>query len=502
MKPARVVAIVFGSIAAIIGFGLFAGAGRLGWAIVAERDSQGFFSSPTDRYTTSSYAITSQRIDLTDIGSRDWWVRRNVASVKVSALTPTKSEVFVGIAPVRDVEAYLAGVPHDEISNVRFKPFVATYRAQHSDGKTIPTPPATQKFWVASSSGSGTQAVRWKVEPGDWAVVVMNADGSRSVTADINAGLKIGAIAPIAGILAAVGAAFMAIGAALIFGGSRGAAAATVGTPEHGAAVVDLTSGVTSRGTPVHVEGQLDPNLSRWLWIIKPILAIPHFIILVFLWIGFAVSTMVAFFAILFTGRYPRSLFNFNVGVLRWSWRVGFYTTGVMGSDRYPPFSLDADGYPATFDIEYPQRLSRGLIFVKWFLALPHLIIVGVLTATWQTQNNANSGWRYGFNGGVLGLLAVVAGIVLLFSGKYPKGLFDFLMGCNRWMYRTIAYVCLMTDDYPPFRLDQGPSEPHTIGTRPWSPAPTSGLATTTSDHSPTAPVSTSDNESKVPHHV
>ena len=109
---------------------------------------------------------------------------------------------------------------------------------------------------------------------------------------------------------------------------------------------------------PVSLEGELDPNLSRWLWLVKWLLAIPHYIVLLFLWIAFVVLWVVAFFAILFTGKYPKGMFDFNVGVLRWTWLVGYYTYGVLGTDRYPPFSLKAEDYPATLDVQYPEQLS------------------------------------------------------------------------------------------------------------------------------------------------
>ncbi len=215
---------------------------------------------------------------------------------------------------------------------------------------------------------------------------------------------------------------------------------------------------------PVRVEGTLESEPSRWLWLVKWLLAIPHYIVLFFLWIVFFLLGVVAFFAILFTGRYPRSIFDFNVGVLRWTWRVGFYSYGALGTDRYPPFSLsDAPDYPASFDVEYPERLSRGLVLVKWWLlAIPQYLIVGVFAGggSWLVWNGEHWGWTWG--GGLVGLLVLIAGIALLFTGRYPRGIFDLVLGLDRWALRVAGYVALMTDVYPPFRLDQGGSEPGT----------------------------------------
>jgi hypothetical protein len=199
---------------------------------------------------------------------------------------------------------------------------------------------------------------------------------------------------------------------------------------------------------PLRITGRLDEPVSRWLWLVKWFLAIPHFIVLAFLWVAFALLWIVALFAILFTGRYPRGIFDFNVGVLRWTWRVSYYTYSALGTDRYPPFTFEAVEYPATLEVDYPESLSRGKVLIKWWLlALPQYLVVAVF-----------AGVGYGI--GLIGILVLLAAVALLFTGSYPRSIFAFVMGGNRWCYRVLAYAALMTDDYPPFRLDQGPEEP------------------------------------------
>jgi Domain of unknown function (DUF4389) len=223
---------------------------------------------------------------------------------------------------------------------------------------------------------------------------------------------------------------------------------------------------------PVRLTGELDLNLSRWLWLVKMVLAIPHYLVLAVLLPAFLIATVLAGVAILITGRYPRSLFDFNIGVLRWNWRVGFYVYAALGTDQYPPFTLARAEYPADLEVVYPERLSRGLVLIKsWLLALPHLIIVGLLAAPilpwWWTDIDLMAGFQPIGGYSMFNLIVVLAGFFLLITKRYPRSLFDLLMGINRWLYRVLVYVALMCDEYPPFRLDQGQEEPDEVQTVP-----------------------------------
>jgi len=184
---------------------------------------------------------------------------------------------------------------------------------------------------------------------------------------------------------------------------------------------------------PVTFEVEYPERLSRWLIFVKWLLVFPHWLIVGVLGYLVQLTTFISWFAILFTGRYPKALFDLAVTYFRWNTRMLAYVA--LLRDEYPPFSGGANPeYPVRLDIEYPERLSRLLIFVKWLLAIPHIVILGLL--------------------GIVAFFVYVIGwFAILFTGRLPRGLFDFLVGYGRWGLRVNAYILLLRDEYPPFSM-------------------------------------------------
>jgi Domain of unknown function (DUF4389) len=185
---------------------------------------------------------------------------------------------------------------------------------------------------------------------------------------------------------------------------------------------------------PVRLDVQYPERLSRWKPLVKWLLAIPQFIIVGLLVTVAGVLQFIAFFAILFTKRWPRGLFDFTVQIYRWAGNVFSYDP-LLFRDEYPPFSGEAGQYPVTFEVDYDDNLSRWQIFVKWLLAIPHSIVLLFL-------------------GVAAGVAVLIAFFAILFTARYPRGLFDFVVGTVRWYLRVQAYAYwFMTDRYPPFSL-------------------------------------------------
>jgi hypothetical protein len=493
----RIVLAVVGAILGLIGLALLFAGGAL--AIAATQRDDGYFHTDTERFTSGGYAITSDELDLgADVRPRDWGVEPgDFFRVRVRATSGDADvPIFVGVGRSDDVDAYLQDVPRDIVDDVDLDPFEVDYR--RVDGEGSPEPPAEQDFWVVSGSGTGRQQVEWEPGNGNWTVVVMHADATRGVDADVQIGVALRHLWWIVAGLLLGGALLVAASVILIVTTSRRASGGGP-SPEVTAppaevvapAAAVVTTAATSAGAPateapgvagdipaptaddpVVLTGRLDEPLSRWLWVVKWLLAIPHVIVLVFLWLAVFVLTIVAGIAILFTGRYPRGIFDFNVGVLRWTWRVAFYAGGVLGTDRYPPFSLSPrPDDPARLDVHPPDRLSRGLVLVKWWLlAIPHYLIAGIFGAgLWfgalqfgpdRWDDGDWEGWGGRGGAGLIGLLVLIAAVRLLFTGRYPREMFALVVGLHRWLFRVAAYALLMTDRYPPFRLDQGGEHP------------------------------------------
>lgn len=439
MHAGRIVLLVFGAIILLVSLALIAAGGTLVWLDKAHSDSEGFITTDTIHLERASYAITTQPADI-ELESA-WFVdRHDIGTIKVQASSENNSkQIFIGIADEADVKAYLSGVNYDEIKEFRVLPF-RVYYTNHPGNSSLAAP-TSQTFWVVSEHGSGTQTLEWEVESGNWVLVMMNADGSAGVDVNGSIGVKapwvfwVGLGLLIGGIL------LLIIGVGLVLVATRRQKVVPVAGAGTGGAAV-------SEGQPPYpfsLKGELTEPLSQWLWLVKWLLIIPHVIVLLFLWAAAVIVWIMSLVAILFTAKYPRSFFDFNVGVLRWTWRVGFYSYQALGTDKYPPFTLEAGGYPADLEVAYPAMLTPGLALVKWWLlAIPHYIIIALFVGC---------GWLWW--PGLTWVLVFFAAVALLFTGKYPRGIFDFIIGIDRWMYRVAAYSGLMTDRYPPFRLGE-----------------------------------------------
>jgi hypothetical protein len=460
MRAGRIIAVIVGALLTLAGFGASLGGGAMVVAHATQRDAAGYYLTSTQRLQTSTAAFTT-RLDL-----RDRWLSDRMGTLRTQATAIDGRAMFIGIAPADAVDAWLAGTPCEQVDPAPYGPWRMQTRnmPMMRGGYPMMTPPGDQGFWTASVSGPGTQVLTWPAQPGRWVVVVSNVDGSSGVVADVRAGARTSAMLPFGLVLGGIGLLALAGGVLLIVSALR---RRTGARPD--AVAATASAAAPPPGTyPARLDGRLDPRLSRWLWLVKWLLALPHAVVLAVLWLAVVPLTVMAGVAILFTGRYPRAVFEFNVGVLRWTWRVLFYAFNAFGTDRYPPFSLRPDpNYPADFTVDYPRRLSRGLVLVKWWLlAIPHYLVVAVFAGGWASALD-----RHGpgplFSGGLIGLLALIAVVILAFSGRYPVPLFDFVVGMNRWCFRVLAYAALMRDEYPPFRLDLGGTDPGSVPVPP-----------------------------------
>lgn len=217
-RGARVAALVASGALALFSLGLFAAGGVLLWAD-GEKDQQGYISSDTERFATGTRALTTDNLDL-DLDGVDAIVDRDAyGKVRLEVTGEDGGKVFAGIARTSEVSDYLHGVGHAVVTDLDSSPFRADYRER--PGTAVPAKPAGERFWDASVQGAGKQTLTWDVRDGDWSVVVMNADGSPGVHADVSAGAKLGFLDEAGWVLLGMGLLSLAGAAAFAFAGGR-----------------------------------------------------------------------------------------------------------------------------------------------------------------------------------------------------------------------------------------------------------------------------------------
>jgi hypothetical protein len=214
----RIAALTTAAFLALFSFGFLAAGGALLWAD-GHKDEQGYFSTDSDPFHTSTYALTTEELDV-DADLPSWIVDDDRYGELRLEVTPRADKaLFVGIAPTQDVQAYLRGTGHATVTDVDYSPFRADYRTR--GGGAPETAPSEQRFWAASAQGHDAQTVRWDVEDGSWSVVVMNADGSKGVDAGVSAGAKVPFVTAIAWGSLGIGALLGAAAAGLLLVGAR-----------------------------------------------------------------------------------------------------------------------------------------------------------------------------------------------------------------------------------------------------------------------------------------
>jgi hypothetical protein len=189
VSAGRVALIILGSIGALFGLALLAGGGTLLWADRTHRED-GYLTTPTERFATSTYALTRTRLEV-DGGGPDWvWNDDWFGKIRIRGQSAAGGKpLFIGIGPQAAVARYLGRVAHADVEDIDVDPFRVDYRP--ISGGAPQRPPTAEEFWSVSASGQGTQTVTWKVREGEWSAVLMNADGSRHVVADLDLGAKL-----------------------------------------------------------------------------------------------------------------------------------------------------------------------------------------------------------------------------------------------------------------------------------------------------------------------
>ncbi len=467
MTGGKIVLLIMGVIVLLISLGLIISGGGLLVVNNYLADDDGYYSTKTIRIEKGSYAIISEPLDM-DLDEAWIWDWGNLASFKVEGTNDDQlKNIFIGVAEGNDVKDYLADVEYDEVTDIDVSPNELEYT--HHTGDSEPEAPDTQTFWLESAHGAGEQVIEWELESGTWSVVVMNEDGSHGLDVDIVLSAKIPWLFSVALWLLISGIVVLVVGMVLIYLAVRGGGGKNGASPDSSGVVgsgdsdmkpsADSSGVVGGGGSTVAIAASdyptglvidyPDRNLNRLTTFFRLFAIIPIWILFVFIggavigweddpWsynvYGIALFVIVpTLLMILFRQKYPRWWYDWNLAVTGFATRILAYLA--LLRDEYP--STDED-QAVHIEMPYPnvkEDLDRWMPIVKWLLAIPHYIILFFLNVAAV-------------------VVTIFAWFAILFSGRYPKDLFDFVVGAFRWNFRVLAYAFLLTTDrYPPFRL-------------------------------------------------
>ena len=213
----RIALIIVGVIASLIGLALLVVGGMGLWLNESKRDDQGYFNTSMERFSTGTYAIATDDLDVGNDGPE--WIFEAGRLGRIRLRATSEKPVFIGIGRAPEVSSYLAGTSYALVKDIDYDPFRATYEPVL--GQRRPDDPTAQDFWVASASGPGTQTLTWELEGGRWSAVLMNANVSRSVEADVAVGVKISWLIWVAIGLLGLGVFVLGAGGTTIYFGAR-----------------------------------------------------------------------------------------------------------------------------------------------------------------------------------------------------------------------------------------------------------------------------------------
>jgi len=452
MSAGKIALLVFGIIFLLVAVGLLFAGGTLVWVDQELKDSDGFISTDTIYLERGSHAIITRPADI-DLEMTWPFDEGDLATIKVKASNDNPSkQVFIGIAEKSDVEDYLDGVEYDEITGFRIHPYDVDYK-KHT-GSSVPEAPDSpdiRDIWTEWVVGNGTQTLEWEIESGSWVLVLMNADGSAGIDLSGSVGIKAPWIFGLGIGLLAGGAVVLILGVLMIYFAARRpmAGGGTMGpVPPISDGDTTTTENLNAYPATFSVDYP-DKSLNRLTTFFRLIMIIPIAIILSlvngtiwgeahgsnYLFAAGGILFLPLVLMLLFRQKYPRWWFDWNVALTKFMARVYAYLA--LLRDEYP--STDEE-QAVHIEIAYPDAkrdLNRWLPLVKWFLAIPHYIVLFFLNIA-------------------VFVCLVIAWFAILFTGRYPRGLFDFVVGLFRWHLRVAAYAFLLTTDrYPPFSFSE-----------------------------------------------